>query len=163
MLHLIGPAKGIQAVACSGGPDSMAALSYLSRGGTSKIKAVFFHHQTESSEKAKEFLLTEGKQWYSELIIGYLSGNRTKTQSPEEFWREERYKFLDSLNIRIATGHNLNDVAETYLLGCIAGTPKLIPYARNQIVRPLIIKTKAQLVNWCLVKKVAYVIDATLS
>jgi tRNA(Ile)-lysidine synthase len=93
------------------------------------------------------------------LEIGKISQEMPKKGSPEEFWRTERYNFLEQFNLPIATAHNLNDCVETWLFSSIRGLPKIIPYRRNQIFRPFLMVSKSEIKKWAFKWNVPYVYD----
>jgi tRNA(Ile)-lysidine synthase len=71
------------------------------------------------------------------------------SKSTEEHWRDERIMFLEGLEGAIITGHNLDDVVEWYLFSTLHGQSKLIPYQRNNIIRPFLSTSKKELESWC--------------
>lgn len=146
-------------VACSGGVDSMALVDFLKR--SHEITLAFFHHGTENSEQAFRFLSEWAHDNSIELLVGYLTSARPSELSLEEFWRQERYKFLESIPGVVVTAHHLDDVIETWIWSCLHGTPKLIPSRRNNIMRPLLTTPKKELVEWCQRKNVEWVEDSS--
>jgi len=146
-------------VACSGGVDSMALVDFLRRAH--EVKLAFFHHGTVNSESAFQFL----KDWASEnsieLEVGWLKTERPAELSLEEFWRHERYKFLENLPGTVVTAHHLDDAMETWVWSCLHGTPKLIPSRRNNVIRPLLTTPKKDLIEWCQRKNVSWIEDAS--
>lgn len=159
--------RDIDVVACSGGVDSMAALHFL-RNGKHGVAAAFFHHDTETSEAALRFLARYCTDHNIPLITGRICGSKPQKDSWEEWWRKERYAFLHSLKGKtVATAHHLNDVAETYLWGCIHGQPRFINYTKphqgtdSNVVRPFLLTRKDQLVAWCRRHDVPWVKDAS--
>lgn len=158
MLKIIGKLNDLDGVAVSGGPDSMAILHFV-RNVNKSIKAIYFNHGTSHAQEAEEFLISYCKDNQIDLICGKIQNERSSDLSLEEWWRNERYYFFDSLNIQIATGHHLNDCAETYLWSTIHGTPHVIPYRRKLVVRPFLLTPKSSLLEWCERSKVQYLID----
>jgi len=79
----------------------------------------------------------------------------------EEFWRDERYKFLEGFRDNfIITAHHLDDVVETWLMSSMHGNPKLIPYERNnKIYRPFLMTLKKDFQNYADKHNVPYVQD----
>jgi tRNA(Ile)-lysidine synthase len=150
MIHLIGQTKHLTAVACSGGADSMAALSFLSRGNQ-QIKAVYFHHGTQHGEEALLFLQEYCAAKSIQLLVGRISSQKSKDVSWEEYWRDQRYGFLTSLHEQLATAHHLNDAAESYVMGFIrGGNPRMIPYHRPpNIYRPFLLTPRKEMESWC--------------
>lgn len=160
MIHLLGQTKHLTAIAVSGGIDSMAALSFLSRGNPG-IKAVYFHHGTQHGDEALLFLREYCSSKAIQLLTGRISSEKSKDVSWEEYWREQRYQFLTTLDERLATAHQLNDAAETYVMGFIrGGHPRIIPYHRPpNIYRPFLLAPRAELEAWCLRHQVPWIED----
>lgn len=165
LIDFLGKPKEIDAVACSGGPDSMALLSFLVNAGHAP-DVLYFDHDTEIS--AKSYLLIRDYCVKNGLNVfkGELSKDKDPKQSWEEYWRIERYAFFNTYakkGANIATAHNLDDVVETYLFGAINGAPKSILYKRLLdrivIIRPLLTTLKHNLELWCDVHNVSYVVD----
>jgi tRNA(Ile)-lysidine synthase len=146
-------------VACSGGVDSIAIVDFLSK--TRKVTCVFFHHGTRDSDNAEKFLKSFCEKRNLKLIIDQIKNQKPKDSSPEEHWRTERYKFLESLDGTVVTAHNLDDCVETYLHSSLHGNPKVIPLTRNNIVRPFITTPKSIFINWCKRKEVPWCEDAS--
>lgn len=150
MLHLTTQLPHTLVVACSGGVDSMAVLDFLRR--KHRVTAVFYHHGTPNSERANITVARYCTEHGIPLISGHITGSKPREQSPEEWWRNERYAFFDSLGDElgpIVTGHNLDEVVETYLWGALHGTPKLIPHNRGRVIRPFLTTRKAEFIDWC--------------
>lgn len=144
-------------LACSAGVDSMCAADFYKRGGK-KFTLAYFDHGTGNSRGAIPVLQEWSKQNDVRLVIGKISGTKPKHQSPEEFWRNERYRWLVSLDINpIITAHHLDDAAETYLFSAMHGNPTLIKscsmlsyYGHNiTCYRPFLTNTKKDFINWC--------------
>lgn len=159
MLKLLVPLPKSLTVALSGGVDSVAVADFLSR--KHDVSCAFFHHGTENSNRAFEFVGNFCEQRNIPLFVGYLLEEKPKDQSTEEFWRNERYKFLESLNTTVVTAHNLDDCIETYLYGSLHGQPKVIPHERNNIVRPFLTTPKREFISWCKRKGIAWCEDTS--
>lgn len=151
MIRLLGPGtKHLTAVAVSGGIDSMAALSFLRRANSS-IKAVYFHHGTDHGAEAEAFVRDFCSRNAIPLLTGRISNSKPKNCSAEEYWRQERYTFLNSLDEKIVTAHHLNDVAESWVMGLIrGGHPKRIHYhLPPNVYRPFLLTPRQTLEGWC--------------
>ena len=93
------------------------------------------------------------------LSVGQVTGKKGR-QSLEEFWRNERYSFLNKLNHNfIITCHHLDDCVETWLMSSIHGKPKLIPYQRNTVYRPFLMTTKSRIRDYATRKNILHVED----
>jgi tRNA(Ile)-lysidine synthase len=150
MLKLLFPLPKEIVVAFSGGVDSVAITDFLSKNH--KVNCAFFHHGTENSERAFEFVANYCTEHNLPLMFGKISNVKPKELSMEEHWRNERYDFLDSFGDSLGpviTGHHLDDCVETYLWSSLHGQPKVIPSKRNNVVRPFLTTPKSEFVNWC--------------
>ena len=144
-------------VAFSGGVDSVAVVDFLSK--KHNVECLFFHHGTENSEKAFNFVSRFCTDKNLSLSVGFIKDKKPKHLSQEEFWRDERYRFLESFNATVVTAHNLDDCVETYVFGSLHGQPKVIPYKRNNIIRPFLTTEKIKFVDWCQRKNIQWCED----
>lgn len=159
MIKLLGKIpRTLLTIAVSGGPDSMAALDFLRRNN--EVQAVFVDHGTEASSLGKKVCIDYCHEKDILLHIKRIDRQRDKTKSKEEFWRHERYKFFSEFD-RIVTAHHLNDCIETWIFTSLHGKPQLIPYERDNIIRPFLLNPKKELVDWCLKKGVNFIHDAS--
>ena len=115
-------------LAVSGGQDSMVFLDFLKRYPNNEFELLYFNHGTVHGEEAEKFLIQFCKENELILHIGRISREKQQGESPEEFWRKERYAFFETFSKTIITCHHLNDVVETYLFTSLRGCGKLIPY-----------------------------------
>lgn len=159
MMKLLFPLPKELTVALSGGVDSVAVVDFLSR--KHDVSCAFFHHGTENSERALMFVSEFCSQRRLPLFLGFINQDKDKKLSTEEHWRNERYRFLESLDVTMVTAHNLDDCVETYLYGSLHGQPKVIPHKRNNIVRPFLTTPKAEFLSWCKRKEVAWCEDTS--
>ena len=129
-------------VACSGGIDSMVFTHFLLQG-RKKVNLAYFNHDTMHSYHAQTFVENYAKDNSLDLSVGKVKGKKGK-RSMEEFWRDERYGFLNSLEgDYIMTCHHLDDCLETWIMAALHGRPKLIPFHRApNIYRPFLMTTK---------------------
>jgi tRNA(Ile)-lysidine synthase len=146
-------------VAVSGGVDSMAAWHFLSKNH--RVAMAFFHHNTDNSERASQFLAQYCKQHNIVMYMGHCVDSRQRHQSQEEFWREQRYNFLEKLDGTVVTAHHLDDCVETYVWSTMHGCAKVIPYQRNNVVRPFLLTKKNQLQQWCVRHQVPWCEDTS--
>lgn len=134
-------------VALSGGVDSVAVVDFLSR--KHDVSCAFFHHKAENSDQEFEFVSKFCSERNLKLVVDTISSVRPRGVSTEEHWRNERYKFLESVDTHVVTAHNLDDCIETYLYSSLHGRPKVIPCKRNNVIRPFLTTPKAEFVSWC--------------
>ena len=127
MIRIIGKIPPSVTVACSGGIDSMVAVHFL-RQGRRKVNLAYFNHDTQHSHKAQKFVENYANQEKLNLFIGRVQGRKGK-RSLEEFWRDERYDFLQRVGSDYTiTCHHLDDCVETWLMSSFHGQSKLIPF-----------------------------------
>lgn len=140
-------------IALSGGVDSVAITDFLSNNHG--ISAAFFHHGTDASDNAYDFVFEFCAKRNIKLDVGYIRNEKPKDQSWEEYWRNERYRFLEQFEY-VITGHHLNDCIETYIWSTMHGTPKVIPDKRNNVYRPFLLNNKQTFINWCTRKNISW-------
>jgi len=161
MIKLLGKIPSEIAIAVSGGPDSMAMLSFLMNSNRNLVIA-HFNHGTVHGETAEKFITEFCIENNLPFVCGQIKRTRKAGESPEEYWRNERYDFFErSLpkGLQVITCHHLDDVIENYIFTALHGAPKLIPYERGRFIRPLLLTRKSQLIDHCDNKGVDYVTD----
>lgn len=146
-------------VAVSGGKDSMVFLSFLRKYPKNKFELLYFNHGTEHGQEAEEFLIKFCEREQLVFHVGRISNEKPKGQSPEQFWREQRYEFFDSFNGTIITCHHLGDVIETWIFTSLRGHPKLIPHVRGKYLRPFLKVSKSQIDGWAKKNNVEFIED----
>ena len=159
MLHILGKIPHRVTVACSGGVDSMVIVNFL-LAGKKKVTVAHFNHDTVHSKQAEFYVKKFCGKNKLNLVLGRVKGSRGK-RSLEEFWRDERYQFLESLGSDfIITGHHLDDAVETWIMSSMHGNPKIIPYKRgNKIYRPFLLTSKRQITNFAKSKQIEWIDD----
>lgn len=158
MLKLLVPLPKKIVVAVSGGVDSMAAVSFLSR--KHDVIVAFFNHKTKTSEDAMEFVARYCSDNNLPVLYGIIDEkHKPKHMSLEEYWRDRRYRFLTKCGSTIVTAHHLDDAVETYLWGCMHGTPKVPQIYKGNVVRPFLTTRKSELIDWCQRKNVPWLED----
>ncbi len=163
-------------VGLSGGPDSVILLSLLEkfkRNLKVEFGAAHVNHSLrgDDSDGDEQFC----KEFSEKLDIPFFSinadvkGYAEKTKmSLEEAGREIRYEFFSTIAeqngfTKIATAHNLDDNTETILLNLAKGTGMTglmgIPRKRGNIIRPLLMISKEEIMKWLEENAVAFRID----
>jgi tRNA(Ile)-lysidine synthase len=140
----------------SGGPDSVALLRVLVALETEPVVLHVDHGlRGEESRKDAEFV----RGLCEKLGVRCEVRRLRLAEGPnlQERAREERYRLAEkSANelglTTISTGHTADDVAETVLMNLARGTGLRglsgIPPARNRLVRPLIERTRREILGY---------------
>ena len=160
MLRLLGKIPASVTVACSGGPDSMAVVDFL-RKGRHEVTVAHFDHNTPFGKKARIFVEKYCQKNNIKLAVGTIQREKKPDQSWEEYWRNERYRFFESLSGPLITAHHLDDVMEWWTFTSFHGNPRLIPYRRDKTIRPFLATSKEEILNWVTRKGVPYLTDPT--
>jgi tRNA(Ile)-lysidine synthase len=156
MIKLTVPLPKSITVACSGGVDSMAVVDFLSR--KHEVTIAHFNHRTHHGEKASEFVSRYCSDNNIVMHYGSPRSQKGSKESQEEYWRRERYDFLNEFG-PVITCHHLDDCIETYIWSSLHGTPKVIPLVRNNVLRPFLTTRKSELVRWSKQHNVPWIED----
>lgn len=156
MIRIIGKIPHTVTVACSGGVDSMVFTHFLLQGRRT-VNLAYFNHDTQHSHKAQKFVENFANQNKLNLFIGRVKGRKGK-RSLEEFWRDERYDFLQRAGSNYTiTCHHLDDCVETWLMSSFHGQSKLIPFQRNNnIFRPFLMTSKKSIIEYASNKNIKW-------
>lgn len=164
-------------VAFSGGADSSVLLDFVCRsiaehGGS--VRAAHFNHGLRGDEARRdaEFCRIICKKRGIDFALGQGDTRalaKEKGLSLEAAARELRYAFLTEEaakdNALILTAHNSDDNLETMLLNMIRGSGLKgaggIPPRRDNIARPLLCCSRAEILNYCKENRILYVTDST--
>lgn len=165
-------------VGFSGGPDStflLILLLTIQKIFNLKIYAAHLNHKLRGNEsdEDEEFVKDFCKENKIECLIESRDikkiAQETK-RSIEEVARNERYRFFAEAAQKfkankIATGHTLNDNAETMIFNFIRGSGvsglRGIPLKRDNIIRPLLGVTKEEILDFLKSEKIQYRVDST--
>lgn len=158
-------------VATSGGPDSMCLLNLINQNTDLKIICAHVNHKLrEESEKEAQMVknyCTSNNITYEYYELTNYKGNT------EAYAREKRYKFFEKIIKKynskyLLTAHHGDDLVETILMKIIRGNldnlvgfKKLTKRNNYYIYRPLIDKTKEEILNYCKNNNIKYAIDKT--
>jgi len=159
MIKLLGKLPVNPVIALSGGVDSMAIADFVARSRS--VQCAFFHHGTHASDAAEKVVTDYCNKRGWLLRKSCIGTIRPDDLSPEEHWRNERYAALDQIPQPVITGHHLDDCIETYLWSMLHGTAKLVPYRRNNVIRPFLLTPKADLRAWAERNDVPWIDDAS--
>lgn len=110
------------------------------------VTLAFFHHGNQLADSEEQFAINFAKDHSLPLVTGRLSG--TLFGSKEKYWRDRRYEFFRSLDSVVATGHNLDDAVEWYLLTCLRGEGHYMEYRHANVIRPLLLTPKSDIMQY---------------
>ncbi len=149
----------------SGGPDSTALFHVLTKLVSKwdlSLAVAHFNHQTRGAESDQDCLFvrelatdhnvpfftqkTDVKGWAEKEGYSFQEGARVLRQVfLEQVSQKENYEF-------IVLGQNTEDQAETVLMNILRGTGPLglggMSFRRNNIVRPLIYRTRKEIMDY---------------
>lgn len=165
-------------VALSGGPDSVFLLKFLKKYQKKyKITIGAFHLNHKLRGKSADLDEKFCSKLCNELNVKYFTASRNIRSvarknkiSVEEAGRNTRYKLLSEIcskhnYSKIATAHIQDDNTETVILNLIKGSGLSgmsgIPASRQNIIRPILCLSKAEVLDYLNLKKLEYRIDET--
>ncbi|MFW6130892.1 MAG: tRNA lysidine(34) synthetase TilS [Atribacterota bacterium] len=158
MMKVLYKPSEFEYIAVSGGMDSMVLLDFV-RNGNHKKTVLHFDHGTKFGKEAKEFVVEYCNSNKIPIITSSINREKDKSESWEEYWRNQRYHFFKSFKGKIALAHHLDDAVETYIFNMLNGKDWSIPPARDNIVRPFLITKKEDIIKWSVNKNVKYMDD----
>lgn len=148
-------------VACSGGADSLALLHFARDQGLDP-DIVYFGHGDEIQQQEEAFLVEHARKYQFAMFTDNTTDVKPNCKSPKEFYREKRYEFLSKLDGQILLGHTLDDVAEGFLFYAMrCGEGHLIPYQRDNCIRPFLLNTKQDCIDYLNKKGIEWFEDPT--
>lgn len=161
-------------VGVSGGADSMLLLWYLLKRQKQynlRILVANVEHGIRGEESlsdtefVKEFCKKNNVQFKS-LSVNAPKEAKALSMGVEEYSRKIRYEFFSSFSPdKIATAHNLSDNVETFIFRAVRGTSPRglasISPVRDNIIRPLIEISSAEIRDFCNQNGIKYRIDST--
>lgn len=162
--------------ALSGGADSMALLYALYKTREElgfSLYAAHLNHSVRGADADEDALFVEDfcknigiKIFLKKVDVPKLAKERGIGE--EECGREERYRFFEETaqslgGGKIATGHHMNDRAETVLFNLFrgSGSVKGIPYTRGNIIRPLMNVTRKETEEYLIKNNISWREDYT--
>ena len=167
-------AYGKLIIGFSGGADSSALLHYFSQRAQ-KIACVHVNHmiRADEAQRDEDFCRSVCEKYGVEFIchkidIPTLAKNSGK--GLEECARDERYRVLEAEREKrgfdaIAVAHNADDNVESVIFNLVRGSGANgiagIKAVNGKIIRPLILATKGEILEYCEKNGVEYVTDST--
>lgn len=172
--HMIEPGDTI-VIGLSGGSDSMALacfFNFIKEEYALRLIAAHVDHCLRAEESDRDRVFVEN--WCREqgiefhcLRVDAAAEAAQRGLSTELCAREIRYDYFSSFgkDVKIATAHHLDDSIETVVFNMCRGTALSglcgIPPVRDNIIRPLIDCTKAEIERFCSQNEVPFVVDST--
>lgn len=147
-------------VACSGGVDSMALLSFVSRS-KKKFSVVHFNHGTPNANRYQSYVQRFCQKNGIPLLVAGCQPYINSDISPELYWAEQRHNFFSSLDAPVLLAHHLNDAVETWLMSCLNGKPHIMHWRTRNCMRPLLLTPKCNLRRWCEKNNIPWIEDPT--
>ncbi len=163
-------------IGLSGGADSVCLLHVLLKLQETvplTLQAVHVNHgiRGAEAERDEQFCKALCAKWTVPLTVQHYDVPqicKTTGESAEECGRRLRYAAFSEFageTAKIATAHNANDNAETVLLNLTRGTGLRglcgIPPVRGNVIRPLLLCTRAEIEHYCAENGLDYVTDST--
>lgn len=172
--HMVSPDDTV-VVAVSGGADSMCLLHFFNKYSMKlKLNIICAHvnHgiRGKEAERDEEFVRQYCEKNSIKAVFAHFNVPeiaKKSGESEEQCGRRLRYEFFNSVaeNVKIATAHNLNDSAETFIFNFARGTGLKgltgIPFVRDNIIRPLSMCTREEIEQYLLEENVSFVTDST--
>lgn len=162
-------------VGFSGGADSTLLLTLLSRTEGIEVAAAHLNHgiRGEEADRDERFCIEYCKSLGITIYVRHSNIPAIAALdnlTVEEAARNERYSFFNEISTEhgynlIATAHNSDDNIETVIFNLARGTSLSglcgIPPKRDNIIRPLIMLTKDDIIKACKKEGIKYVKDST--
>lgn len=162
-------------VAVSGGADSMCLLNFFNKISSRMQLNIICAHVNHSirgteADSDEEFVRSFCNKHNIKAVFAHYDVPKfakENGESEEQCGRRLRYEFFSSVaeNAKIATAHNLNDSAETFLFNFARGTGLKgltgIPAVRDNIIRPLCECTREEIELYLKDEGISYVTDST--
>ena len=160
-------------VATSGGPDSMVLLNLLSTVKKEKNLKLICAHVNHKLRKESDDEAKMVKKYceQNDIIFEYMTIDEYKGNT-ENYAREKRYEFFEKLIKKysspyLLTAHHGDDLTETIMMRLIrgsslkgyAGFSEITEKKGYKIYRPLITKTKAEILGYAKENNLYYAID----
>ena len=158
-------------IATSGGPDSMCLLHLINQNTNLKIICAHVNHKLREESEA-EAQMVKNYCTCNNITYEYYELTNYKGNT-EAYAREKRYNFFEKIIKKynskyLLTAHHGDDLVETILMKIIRGNldnlvgfKKLTKRDNYYIYRPLINKTKEEIINYCKNNNIKYAIDKT--
>lgn len=168
------PESGKIIIGLSGGADSiLLAYLLLQHFGAERLHAVHVNHCIRGEEADRDECFVKAFCVFHKLQLSVLKKDipaisKRTGEGLEECARRVRYEAFSEIagdSGAIATAHNADDFAETVLMNLVRGTGPRgacgIPAKRDNIVRPLLSISRAEIEFLCAHFGLSFVVDST--
>lgn len=157
----------------SGGPDSACLLDIFCRLKKKyPLELILAHvnYDLRGIDSQKDEQLVKKLAHKHALVLEVLRPKIKKTNNLEKRLRDLRYAFFEKTREKysfdlIATAHNLDDQAETFLLNLLRGAGidglSAMRFKRDRLIRPLLNIPRKEIIQHLKEKKIVYRIDKT--
>lgn len=150
-IRLLGPIPPAFYVAVSGGPDSMALLSYLARHRPSKgrfnvVHVVMPTLAGKAAEEAVRTLCASLKIPYACISMGPVFKSLDNSDYHKRVYKAY-IKCLNALTLPVMTAHHLDDCVDEYLFSAVNGLEFKMPYLDKNIIRPFLTTPRSLLME----------------
>lgn len=151
-------------VAVSGGIDSVVLLDQLVQSAEHDLVVAHFDHGMRPDSEADSRFVEALASLYG---LEFVSSREDLRGASEDQARVRRYGFLfgvaERYQARLATAHHLDDLVETIALNIKRGTRwrGLAGMSDQRIWRPLLNRTKSELKDYALERRLEWVEDET--
>jgi tRNA(Ile)-lysidine synthase len=168
MFELLGKIPNILGVACSGGVDSLSIVHFLMQSKSREIHIHYLWHYTQDSSAnlnaVLNFYWSNVKEYPNiKLHIDYLKKLTDSSVNEESYYHRQRYNFFTKKEYPIITGHHLDDQVENWIMTCLTGKPKLIPYSTVNVIRPFLLVRKNDFYEYAARHSICYHTDKSNS
>lgn len=153
-------------VAVSGGVDSVVLLDQLARNHQGRLTVAHFDHGMRQDSASDARFVAELARSYG---LDYRLAREELAGAGEDRARTRRYLFLNQVasqaSARLATAHHQDDLVETVALNIQRGTRwrGLACMSDDRIYRPLLKRTKSELMDYATRRRLEWVEDETNS
>jgi len=148
-------------LAFSGGVDSAVLLHLLVKRKVD-VKLLFIHHRGNFCDEEQLFAENLSKELGIELLVKQIEAFKGPG-SKEAYWSRERYKIFQAMDRMVLTGHHLDDAVEWYIMSTFQGTPKILEYQNNNVIRPLICTPKSKIYEYAQNRNLEHLSDPSNS
>lgn len=154
-------------VACSGGADSMMALHFAHNHGKRSVVALHVVHamkgknNSEFRENAFKVMSDYAFSLGIPVRVEFAEIDKVK-KSTESDWSDLRRKIYNSIQEPVVVAHNLDDAMEWWMMRAIRGKiPNLIPTTSGNVIRPFLMWSKSDIMEYVKKNNIPYVDDPT--